>query len=171
MKKILLSLITAAVFALPAHADNVKVGFSRGSPTAKEVAICAIGDAKTTLRIAAYQFTNIDIVRAVIAAQARGVDVAVILDKTQRNGDTQAALVASGIACNIATGFKIMHHKFMVIDDKHVETVSFNYTTNADKYNAENALYILNTSDLAGKYKAQWDWIKSGAVPCKGGGQ
>lgn len=119
--------------------------------------------------MAAYQFTEPDIIRALIAAKKRGVTVAVVLDKTQGNGDGEAAMVASGIECRVDKRFKIMHHKFIVVDGKHVENGSFNYTVNADKSNAENALYIKDVPTVAAQYKAQWDWVFDPAPLCKGG--
>ncbi|MEW6314153.1 MAG: phospholipase D family protein [Pseudomonadota bacterium] len=150
---------------------SIIVGFSRGAPSAKEVVLAAIADARKSIHLAAYQFTHPDIVRALIAAKKRGVQVAVVLDRTQANGDSQAAMVASGIACRIDGRFRIMHHKFIVVDGRHVETGSFNYSVNADKVNAENALYLKNVPELAAQYKAQWDAVYAPAAACAGGGQ
>lgn len=165
LKLSLILLFPTLVLAAPAP----EVGFSRGSPTAKSIVLKAIDNSKSSLYIAAYQFTNPDIVKAVIAAKKRNVTVAVVLDRTQGTGDTQAALVASGISCKVDHTYKIMHHKFMVIDGKSVETGSFNYTVNADKGNAENAILIPGVPVLAAKYKAQWDKVNATASPCPGG--
>ena len=164
---VLLSLVLSTALAQ----SSVTAGFSRGKPSAKEVALMAVNDARSSLYIAAYQYTSPDIIRAVIAAKKRGVKVAVVLDRTQTNGDSQAAMVASGIDCRIDGRFRIMHHKFMVVDGKHVENGSFNYSVNADKVNAENALYLKDVPKLAAQYRAQWDWVNQSAEPCKGGGQ
>lgn len=152
-------------------AGEITVGFSRGAPSAKQIALKAIGDAQKTLRIAAYQFTSPEIAKAVIAAKNRGVAVAVVLDKTQAAGDTQAAMVAAGIDCRIDTRFVIMHHKFAVIDGASVETGSFNYTLSAVSRNAENAIYITDTPAIAQQYEAQFWVIYKTAKPCAGGGQ
>ena len=150
--------------------SSITVGFSRGQPSAKDVVLQAVGDARESLYIAAYQFTSKDIIQAVVAAKQRGVRVAVVLDRSQKNGDSQAVLVASGIECQIDYKYRIMHHKFIVVDQRHVETGSFNYSQAADKSNAENVLYLKNALDLAAKYKAQWDLLNDSASPCIGGG-
>lgn len=168
---IVICLMLASLGNVAVAQPSVTVGFSRGAPSAKDVALQAIGDAQESLYLAAYQFTSPDIIRAVIAAKQRGVKVAVVLDKTQAAGDSQAALVAAGVDCRIDSRFKIMHHKFIVVDGKHVESGSFNFTLSADKANAENALYLKDVPDIAAKYKAQWDWVNTPATACKGGGQ
>ena len=148
----------------------VRVGFSRGEPSAKDIVLQAIAEARVSIYMAAYQFTQDDIVEALLGAQKRGVKVAVVLDKTQAQGAAQAELVRSGIGCAIDHRHKIMHHKFIVIDMTSVETGSFNYSESADKANAENAIYIRDSPDIAAKYKAQWEDVNRQALPCEGGG-
>lgn len=164
-------LVIPSTKATKAAQPVITAGFSRGVPSAMDVTLQGIVSADKSLYIAAYQFTNPGILRAVIAAKARGVDVEVVLDRSQAAGDSQAVLVSAGIPCRISTVYKIMHHKFMVIDGSAVETGSFNYSLNAVKGNAENALLIQNAPGLAIQYKAQWDTVNTPAKPCKGGGQ
>lgn len=151
-----------------AYAEGVEVGFSRGDPSAKEVVLKAVKSAQNSLHVAAYQYTEPDILAAVIEASRRGVEVAVVLDKTQGNSSAQADLVAAGIACRVDKRFKIMHHKFMIIDGVSVESGSFNYTRNGDVANAENALLIRDNPMIAAKYKAEWDAVFNAARPCSG---
>lgn len=164
----------AAVLALlpaAAIAASVIAGFSRSTPSAKDIALAAINESSTSLHIAAYQYTNPDIIRAVITAHQRGVKVVVVLDRTQRNGDSQAAMVAAGIPCRIDQRFKIMHHKFIISDAINVQTGSFNYTLNGDRANAENAIYIRGVPELAAAYAAEFQKLLPGTIPCPGGGQ
>jgi len=171
-----LAFLVGMLLALPSVAQAQPaplVGFSHSQPSAKAVTLTAIGEAKHSIRLAAYQYTNPDIIRAVIAAKQRGVDVAVILDRTQRDGDSQATMVASSVPCFIDGTYRIMHHKFMVIDGVSVETGSFNYTRSADTANAENALYLRAVPQLAATYTTEWQRLR--ALPrttaCPGGGQ
>jgi phosphatidylserine/phosphatidylglycerophosphate/cardiolipin synthase-like enzyme len=167
MKKILLLLsllLTTQAFSQ----TSITVGFSRGQPSAKEVVMQAIDDANDSLYLAAYQYTNKDIIQRIIASKQRGVKVFVLLDRTQKNGDAQAEMVTSGIECRVDQRFRIMHHKFIIIDGQHIETGSFNYSANADQVNAENALYLKDVPDIAKKYKEQWNTIYQNAIPCPG---
>ena len=58
-----------------------------------------------------------------------------------------------------------MHDKFMVVDGVTVETGSFNFTTAAEEYNAENVIVLRGDSGVAGSYEAEWSrlWSESEA--------
>ena len=49
-----------------------------------------------------------------------------------------------------------MHDKFIVIDDSTLELGSFNYTTAAEKRNAENVLVIHGSGKVVQDYARQW---------------
>ena len=149
-------LLTVGVFVSTAHAEQF-VGFSHSSPSAKDVVLKAVNDSKKSLRVAAYQYTNPDILQAIIAAKNRGVDVQIILDQSQSNGKNQANVVKAGIPCYIDHTYKIMHHKFTVVDDMSIENGSFNYSVSADKANAENALYTTDAPKLADAYTKEFN--------------
>lgn len=55
--------------------------------------------------------------------------------------------------------YAIMHNKFMVIDERHVQTGSFNYSAAAVNKNAENVLVLLNVPQLAAQYQHQWQLL------------
>jgi phosphatidylserine/phosphatidylglycerophosphate/cardiolipin synthase-like enzyme len=50
-----------------------------------------------------------------------------------------------------------MHNKFLVIDDTHVQTGSFNYTMSAQQRNAENVVVLWNQPDTAAAYTREWE--------------
>ena len=56
-----------------------------------------------------------------------------------------------------------MHDKYMIVDNKNVETGSFNYTASAEHRNAENVVVIRNNKKLAKKYTENWQklWNES----------
>jgi phosphatidylserine/phosphatidylglycerophosphate/cardiolipin synthase-like enzyme len=58
----------------------------------------------------------------------------------------------------------IAHNKVMVIDGERVITGSFNFTTSAEKNNAENLL-VIDDPELAVKYTANWKKHERHAVP------
>ena len=49
-----------------------------------EAIVTAVANARTSLHVQAYSFSSYPIIKAIIAAQTRGVRVEVILDKSQR---------------------------------------------------------------------------------------
>ena len=69
-----------------------------------------------------------------------------------------SAFLCALAACGGAgrSRYPIMPDRFIVVDDKHVETGSFNYTFAAAERNAENAMVIWNNAPLASKYAMEF---------------
>lgn len=134
-----------------------KVEFSPGSNTTKLI-VDTIQTANKSVYLAAYSLTSESIVDSLIIAHERGLDVRVILDRIQsRNKNSKyKQLINKGVPTRISKNYKAMHNKFMIIDNSIVQTGSFNYTLNAEKYNAENILIIYNDPELAHKYLKVW---------------
>ena len=65
--------------------------------------------------------------------------------------------------------YVILHHKFMIVDHKHVQTGSFNYSATAVGKNAENVLVIWNAPELAAQYEHEWNrlWKEAEAIEKK----
>jgi phosphatidylserine/phosphatidylglycerophosphate/cardiolipin synthase-like enzyme len=99
-----------------------------------------------------------------IEAQRRGVDVRVILDKSQETEKYSSAtfLLHAGIPTRIDAEHAIAHNKVMVLDDAVVLTGSFNFTASAESRNAENLL-VIRDPQIARKYSTNWQdhWAHS----------
>ncbi len=115
----------------------------------------------TSVIIAAYQMTSKPIADALCRAAERGVAVTAVLDqKSNPHGPSNSKrdyLSDCGVAVRGDSRYPIMHDKFIVVDNKHVETGSFNYSFAAAERNAENAMVIWNNPSLAKKYAAEFD--------------
>lgn len=96
-----------------------------------------IGDAKRTIRMAAYGLTSEPIAEALIAAKTRGVDVQVTVDKSSEEGRVVAKIAAAGVVVRVDHRHAIAHQKLLVVDGEFIEEGSFNYTTAADARNSE----------------------------------
>jgi len=146
-------------------AQQIDVYFSpRGGCTA---AICKqIAEAKSTILVQAYNLTSAPITRELLAAHARGVKVAIIVDPSQQNPhvSTAFALHAAGIQLFTDRVEKIHHNKVIIIDDHLVITGSFNFTTNAELHNAENLLLITDKKTAAA-FAANWQFHKQHSQP------
>ena len=167
--------------ALAANTDGdgsrrIEVGFSpEGS--AQKLVLRTIDAATSSIRVAAYVFTNPDVTRALIAAKQRGVDVAVVADhrsnlEEQRSGAGRHALTLlakAGIPTRTVKAYPIHHDKFIVVDGMAVETGSFNFTAAAAKGNSENALVVWNDPELAETYLTHWQsrWDQGQAFKAK----
>jgi phosphatidylserine/phosphatidylglycerophosphate/cardiolipin synthase-like enzyme len=102
--------------------------------------------------------TSAPIASALKAARDRGVDVRVILDKSQRTERYSGLtyLQHAGVPVWVDAAHAIAHNKVMVIDGDTVLTGSFNFTKAAESSNAENILRIRDAG-LADAYRANWE--------------
>lgn len=91
--------------------------------------------------VAVYGLTSPQAVKALIAAERRGVDVRVITDRERMNdGKQRAALAAlreAGIPIKINRHDNLMHLKQVVIDDEVNTNGSMNHTTSGNRFNDE----------------------------------
>jgi phosphatidylserine/phosphatidylglycerophosphate/cardiolipin synthase-like enzyme len=136
--------------------SSFDVGFSP-SYNAMDLVLRAIVNARRSILIAAYSFTNKDIADALVMTHLDNkVEIYIIADHTNKNNPLFNYLKNSGIHIRFDHHHKIFHHKFMIIDDHHVETGSFNYTNAAVHKNAENVIILWNVRELAQIYKKEW---------------
>ena len=124
----------------------------------------AIGAAKQSVRVQAYSFTAKPIADALVEARKRGVDVSVIVDKSQRSERFSVLdlLNESDIPLYVDYCCAIAHNKVMIIDGKKVVTGSYNFTQSAESRNAENLL-IIDDAIMAQAYLENWVHHRDGA--------
>ena len=137
-------------------AADIQIFFSpKGGCT--EAVVRALGAAKSSVQVQAYSFTSVPIAKALTDAHGRGVNIAVILDKSQRTERYSSAtfLLNAGIPCRIDARHPIAHNKVMIIDGETVVTGSFNFTKAAESGNAENLLIIKDVV-VAHQYATNW---------------
>lgn len=150
-----LTFATGAAVAAP----SIDVGFSpEGS--AQQLVLRTLDDSRESIRLMGYSFTSPEVVKSLIAAKRRGVDVRVVVDdRGNRSRASQAAmnvLVNAGIPLRTNGQYKIMHDKVIITDGQNVELGSFNYTRSAAESNSENALVVREMPALAQTYLAHW---------------
>lgn len=153
-----------ATTQVSANGAQIEVAFSPRQG-AEELVIKAINSAKSEIRIQSYSFTSATITRALLNAKARGVNIALVADyknNIQQDASGKAkhalsALVNAGISVRTISIYPIHHDKTMVIDRRHVETGSFNYSDAAANKNSENVIVIWNNPELAATYLRHWE--------------
>lgn len=148
---------TVSIFASPAWALDYMVGFSpKGS--SQEIILDAIEEAQEEILVAAYSFTSKPISEALVKAHKKGIKVMVVADhKGNQSKYTAVTYVANqGVPTRLNSKYAIMHHKYMVIDKKHLQVGSFNYSAAAFNKNAENVLYLRNVPQVAHPYINEW---------------
>ncbi|MEJ2629621.1 MAG: phospholipase D family protein [Acidihalobacter sp.] len=122
----------------------------------------AIDEANRSVLVQAYGFTNKSILRALVQAHKRGVNVKIILDKSNKSRRYSGATYVYNAGIPVWIGYRpaIAHNKVMIIDGKNIITGSFNFTKSAQTRNAENVLLIQNAPELAIAYMSDWEWRK-----------
>ncbi|WP_235950134.1 phospholipase D-like domain-containing protein [Candidatus Regiella insecticola] len=65
-------------------------------------------------------------------------------------------LANQGIAVKLSEKYAIMHHKFIVIDGQTLQTGSYNYSSSANKRNAENVIVLWNMPTIAMQYQQEF---------------
>ena len=144
-------------------APKIDVCFTPGDQCADQL-IARIDAAQTAIRVQAYSFTAIDIADALIRARKRGLDVVVVVDKSQTRERYSMIdeLKNEGVPVFIDDCCAIAHNKVMIIDERIVVTGSYNFTKAAELRNAENML-IIDDSALAARYLANWQKHRGGS--------
>ncbi len=162
----LLSLLTLGCAQTFVHEQSISVSFSPNAGATAAV-VDLISQAKHRIRVAAYGFTSKEIAKALLEAHKRGVDVQVVLDKSNATSKYSSAtfLANVGIPVRINYKYAIMHNKFMVVDDVTTETGSFNFTKAAELHNAENLIVLRNHPDIGMQYLDQWQMLWDEAEP------
>jgi phosphatidylserine/phosphatidylglycerophosphate/cardiolipin synthase-like enzyme len=136
---------------------SIKVYFSPNNGCTDAV-VRELGAARKLVLVQAYSFTSAPIAKVLVDAHRRGVDVRVVLDKSQRTEKYSSAdfISHAGIPLWIDSKHAIAHNKIMIIDGETVITGSFNFTKAAEENNAENLLVIRDRA-IAEKYTGNWD--------------
>jgi phosphatidylserine/phosphatidylglycerophosphate/cardiolipin synthase-like enzyme len=128
--------------------------------------VAVVAAAKRSVLVQAYGFTSGPIAAALIAAHKRGVTVRIVLDSEGKTARSNKGSVCVAAGLDVAWDAKhlIAHNKVMVIDSQVVVTGSFNFTASAETGNAENLL-VVNDSDLAAAYAANWESHRGHSAP------
>lgn len=146
---------------------TLEVAFSPNGG-ATDAIVRFIGEARSSIRVAAYSLTANPIGKALVDAKRRGVDVRLVIDK-EHNGrrDTPNSvasfLAANGIPVRIDYAVAIQHQKTITVDAVSVLNGSFNYSAAAEGRNRENITIHRNSPELAHVFLRNWDimWSES----------
>jgi phosphatidylserine/phosphatidylglycerophosphate/cardiolipin synthase-like enzyme len=150
--KVITPPITHAYAATPINGE-IGVWFSPNGGCTDAI-VNEILKAQKSIRVQAYSFTSEPIASSLIEAYKRGVDIEIILDRSQESErySQLANVKRAGIPTFIDSKHAIAHNKIMIIDDSVIITGSFNFTKGAEEKNAENLLIIRGNQDLTDKY-------------------
>ena len=142
-------------------APSVEVAFSP-SPEAGELVEATVDSAEHSIDAALTLVRSKSLTKSLIAAQRRGVQVRVILEKRELDEDYYIdKMQKKGILVHIASRYfpGDMHDKYIIVDNKTVQTGSFNYKGKSIKRNAEDVIVIKDDTAIAAKYHEDWQKI------------
>ncbi len=155
--------------------EQITVGFS-AQQQAHNIVIHAIRQAKKSIHIAAFVLSEKQIIEALIAASHKGVAVHIIIDHQQSCVDRKPLTrqnhlrrLATITSLSAIYPPKRLHSKYMLIDQLHVQTGSFNYSAAAAYHNQENVIYLQHVPQLATRYFANWQALYRLSEPLKEG--
>jgi phosphatidylserine/phosphatidylglycerophosphate/cardiolipin synthase-like enzyme len=146
----------------PQQSPDIELIESAFSPDegSEELVLKVINSSEHSIRLAAYSFTSPPIVKALLSAKMRGIDVRVVVDERGNKGKASIAALNLLVNANIPTRtisvYAIHHDKYIVSDERHVQNGSFNYSQAAAKSNSENVIVIWNNPDLAATFSKHW---------------
>lgn len=114
-------------------------------------------NAKESILVQAYYFTDFSIAEALVKAKKREVQVKIILDKGQIDDKNRIIpyLRKNQLEVYIDHQPAIAHSKVIIIDNEVVIGGSYNYTDSAATRNAENVTIIKNR-EFAKKFVINW---------------
>lgn len=124
----------------------------------------AISGARATMDIAAFEFNNPVLTRAVLDAKARGVTIRLVTDDEHGIEDEDSTVpqfIEAGIPVVDDARSAFMHNKFIIIDSTTVWTGSTNFTVN-DVYRNNNNLLSLRSRRAVEAYQAEFNEMFEG---------
>jgi phosphatidylserine/phosphatidylglycerophosphate/cardiolipin synthase-like enzyme len=159
MLRFAIALLTLSIGAFPADAARTTTCFVPGEDCTGRI-VREIDNASRQVLVQAYGFTSCPIIEALLRAKERGLNVRVLLDRSneqRRYAGAIATLLAHGIEPKIdhipstyvapdgMTRVRgIAHIKAIILDERVVITGSMNFTWCGQHCNVENVLFVPN---------------------------
>lgn len=127
--------------------SKVSVHFSPQDRTTETQIIPLVKNAKKYIYMPVFVITHKNLIKELVLAKQRGVDVKIILDATGANNrySPVKSIRESGIPVKTENRAGKMHMKSILIDDKYTILGSMNFSKSGESYNDENVLIIENT--------------------------
>ncbi len=145
----------------PVGAIKSSAYFSPGNDCRNKI-ISLINNAKKNIKICVFTISDNTIVKAIIGAHQRGIDITIISDNDKANdkGSDIDYLSDKGIEVILDRSAHHMHHKFALFDDTILLNGSFNWTRSATTVNQENIL-VTSERQLVSDYKNRFYILKN----------
>ncbi|HKQ47358.1 MAG TPA: phospholipase D family protein [Phycisphaerae bacterium] len=139
-------------------APSIRAYFSPGDELEDRI-VREISEARRRIRIQMYIFTSKPIADALASAKGRGVDVTIVLDKSQENMSygRWPVLRRSGVKILFDRDHDVANNKIILIDNTTVITGSYNLTKAASESNAENIVVIKHDEEVIERFHKNFE--------------
>jgi phosphatidylserine/phosphatidylglycerophosphate/cardiolipin synthase-like enzyme len=140
---------------------NIKTCFTPQDECTNNI-INSIKDANHTILVQAYSFTSLPIANALVEAETRGIQVKIIMDKSNFEKVVICENLFKTNNIPLWNDYKpdIAHNKIIIIDKDKVITGSFNFTNAAQFRNSENVIFI-DDIETTKAYIQNWNYRQS----------
>jgi phosphatidylserine/phosphatidylglycerophosphate/cardiolipin synthase-like enzyme len=139
---------------------NVEWAFTREKDHPEKLLVNTIEAAKSEIDVMIYSITQDNVIKAILDAKKRGVNVRIITDQEQAQNRSQAEdlrkLATAGISVKVKKSKGLMHIKSVVVDRKVVTTGSFNFTNAASTVNNE-VLVVIHDEVMATSWANEFE--------------
>lgn len=147
--------------------NNIKIEtlFSPDDNTEGRI-LSYIEGAKESIKFMIYSFTSDKIAQALLTKANQGLLITGVFEETQyyaNIGTEYDTLLTAGLDVRLDGNRNNMHHKVMIIDDQIAIVGSYNFSRNAEMFNDENTLIIVN-QQIAVLYLDEFNRIFSQAM-------
>lgn len=136
------------------HPGGVNSATLRGGPDAALAA--AIDQAQTSADVAVYDLDLWSLRDALLRAHSRGLQIRVVVESDHLDQLEITELARAGIEVRSDERQHLMHHKFIVIDQREVWTGSMNFTVSG-AYRNNNNLIRLRSVEVARLYSMEFE--------------
>ncbi|WP_101842904.1 phospholipase D-like domain-containing protein [Halobacillus sp. Marseille-P3879] len=143
------------------NANAITSIFSKSDQSPKNQLIQVINEAKKSLDVAVFLFTENDLAASISDAAERGVRIRLVTDQNQVNYLPKQkanieSLYNSGIPVKVNRHSGSMHLKILIADTKVMTTGSYNFTTSAETKNDE-VLVTIRSRKMAKEWTSQFE--------------
>ncbi len=139
------------------HHDNIR-----------DLVINLLKSAREELKICMFTISDNPIAETIAGCHAKGIRVRIITDdgKTFDKGSDIYSLHKIGVNIKIDSHKSLMHHKFVIVDNKKLLTGSYNWTRTGSDINNENILVTTNKK-IVRAYKKEFKrlWLEMKPLP------
>jgi phosphatidylserine/phosphatidylglycerophosphate/cardiolipin synthase-like enzyme len=177
----------ASPASAPAASDSAKpvtalveTAFTQAGQKPEQLLIRTLQSARSSIDIAINAINHEEIVKAILDARIRGIQIRILTDRTESTNAAQAdklkSLLEGGIPIKENSRKGLMDLKMSIIDEQAATTGSFNYTVNAATTNDEMLVVVRDTAAVKlwkQQFEAMWNdtenfrELKLGVVPKK----